>query len=102
MLIELAASAELFHTANGTAFADLMIDGHRKPGRFAASGSGRGCGAVTTKRLAELHRQRSSGRPSIRSKLRLNSMRPADRSTCASPSRTVASIWIWPTSVGAR
>jgi hypothetical protein len=29
MLLELAASAELFHTANSTAFADLMIDGHR-------------------------------------------------------------------------
>jgi hypothetical protein len=28
MLIELAASAE--HTANGTAFADLMIEGHRE------------------------------------------------------------------------
>jgi hypothetical protein len=30
MLLELAASAELFHTANSTAFADLMIDGHRE------------------------------------------------------------------------
>jgi hypothetical protein len=30
MLLELAASAELFHTANGAAFADLMIDGHRE------------------------------------------------------------------------
>jgi hypothetical protein len=30
MLIELAASAELFHTPNSTAFADLMIDGHRE------------------------------------------------------------------------
>jgi hypothetical protein len=30
MLIALAASAELFHTANGIAFADLMIDGHRE------------------------------------------------------------------------
>ena len=30
MLTDLAASAELFHTADGTAFADLMIDGHRE------------------------------------------------------------------------
>ena len=30
MLIELAAGAKLFHTANGTAFADLMIEGHRE------------------------------------------------------------------------
>jgi hypothetical protein len=36
MLLELAAGAELFHTANSTAFADLMIDGPWKPGRFAA------------------------------------------------------------------
>src|SRR3954471_291394 len=30
MLTNLAVSAELFHTADGTAFADLMIDGHRE------------------------------------------------------------------------
>ena len=30
MLTKLAAGAELFHTADGTAFADLMIDGHRE------------------------------------------------------------------------
>jgi hypothetical protein len=30
LLSNLAVSAELFHTANGTAFADLMIDGHRE------------------------------------------------------------------------
>jgi hypothetical protein len=30
MLTSLAARAELFHTDNGTAFVDLMIDGHRE------------------------------------------------------------------------
>jgi hypothetical protein len=30
MITNLAVGAELFHTADGTAFADLMIDGHRK------------------------------------------------------------------------
>jgi hypothetical protein len=30
MLFELAATAELLQTANSTAFADLMIDGHRE------------------------------------------------------------------------
>jgi len=30
MLIDTAVGAELFHTANGTAFADLRIDGHRE------------------------------------------------------------------------
>ena len=30
MLIEIAACGELFHTAAGTAFADLLVDGHRE------------------------------------------------------------------------
>ncbi len=30
MLTELAFSADLFHAADNTAFADLMIDGHRE------------------------------------------------------------------------
>ncbi len=30
MLVDLAASAKLFHTADGTAFADLAVDGHRE------------------------------------------------------------------------
>jgi hypothetical protein len=30
MLIDLTVRVELFHTANGTAFADLMVDGHRE------------------------------------------------------------------------
>jgi hypothetical protein len=30
MLTDLAASAELFHSAEGTAFADLMVEGHRE------------------------------------------------------------------------
>ena len=30
ILIEIAASAELFHAPNGTAFADLEINGHRE------------------------------------------------------------------------
>ena len=30
MLIDIARSEDLFHTAIGTAFADIMIDGHRE------------------------------------------------------------------------
>jgi hypothetical protein len=30
MLANLKVDPELFHTADGTAFADLMIDGHRE------------------------------------------------------------------------
>jgi hypothetical protein len=30
MLIEMALCEELFHTAAGTAFADILVDGHRE------------------------------------------------------------------------
>src|SRR5262249_23000551 len=30
MLTQIAACSELFHTATGTAFADLLVDGHRE------------------------------------------------------------------------
>src|SRR5262245_30122024 len=30
MLVELAANAELFHTATETSYADLAVDGHRE------------------------------------------------------------------------
>jgi len=60
MLAKLKISAGLFHTANGTAFADLMIDGHREtwPIRstwfrvwlrhwyFEATGAAPGAGAI--------------------------------------------------------
>ena len=62
MLIDMAASAELFHSADGTAFADLMIDGHREtwPVRsvrmrswlrrkhYEATGAAAGAGAITS------------------------------------------------------
>ena len=62
MLVDLAASATLFHTAGGTAFADLAHDGHREtwPVRstrfrtwlrrryYAATGSAASAAAVTS------------------------------------------------------
>jgi hypothetical protein len=62
VLTDLATSAELFHTADGTAFADLMIDGHREtwPVRsirmrswlrrkhYEASGAAAGSGAINS------------------------------------------------------
>jgi hypothetical protein len=30
MLIAMAPSDDLFHTASGTAFADILVDGHRE------------------------------------------------------------------------
>src|SRR6478752_6620144 len=62
MLTHLAASTELFHSADGTAFADLMIDGHREtwPVRsirlrswlrrkyYQATGAAAGAGAISS------------------------------------------------------
>jgi hypothetical protein len=62
VLTDLAASAELFHTADGTAFADLIVDGHREtwPVRsnrlrswlrrkyYEASGTAAGSGAINS------------------------------------------------------
>src|SRR6266566_4444408 len=62
MLTDLAVSAELFHTADGTAFSDLIIDGHREtwPVRslrlrswlrrkyYEATGAAPGAGAISS------------------------------------------------------
>jgi hypothetical protein len=62
MLTDLALSPELFHTADGTAFADLIIDGHREtwPVRstrvrswlrrkyYEATGAAAGAGAISS------------------------------------------------------
>src|SRR3954464_9032928 len=62
MLTHLGADAELFHTADGIAFADLMIDGHREtwPVRgirvrswlrrkyYQATGTAAGAGAISS------------------------------------------------------
>ncbi len=62
MITNLAVGAELFHTADGTAFADLMIDGHREtwPVRstrlrswlrrkyYEATGAAPGAGAISS------------------------------------------------------
>src|SRR6476659_5991522 len=58
--LDLAVDAELFHRADGTAFADLMIDGHREtwPVRssrpwlrrkyYQATGADPGAGAISS------------------------------------------------------
>jgi hypothetical protein len=48
MLIDTALCEELFHTATGTAFADILVMVTGKPGRFAASGFGVDCAAAHT------------------------------------------------------
>ena len=49
MLSNLAVSAELFHTADGTAFADLTIDGHRETWPVRSIRFVPGCGENITK-----------------------------------------------------
>jgi hypothetical protein len=41
MLTQLWASGELFHTATGTAYADLLVDGHRETWPIRSSCGGR-------------------------------------------------------------
>src|SRR3954447_17826672 len=62
MLTNLTVGAELFHTDDGTAFADLMIDGHRETWRvrstrlrswlrrkhYEATGAAPGAGAINS------------------------------------------------------
>jgi hypothetical protein len=50
MLEEMTLCEEVFHTPSGVAFADVIRDGHREAGPFAANVSEPGCGAVTTRR----------------------------------------------------
>jgi hypothetical protein len=101
MLLELAAGAKLFHAANSTAFADLMIDGHREtwPVRSIRFRSW----------LRRRYYEATGGAPSpaaLRSALdALEAQAQFDAPRRAvymrSPSRTGGSIWIWPTSIGA-
>ena len=65
MLTALGLWGELFHTAVGTAFADIPPRAIGKPGRYAANGFGVGCGGAITKRRARRRAQRPSARPSI-------------------------------------
>ena len=101
MLTNLAVSAELFHTADSTAFADLMIDGHRETWpvrgpRFRSWLRQKYYEAIGAAPALE-----RSARSSICLRLGLSLTRPSGLFTSASRSMTVASIWILLTTVGA-
>ena len=103
MLINLAASAELFHTATGTAYADLVIDGHRetwpvRSPRFR----GLVAAPLLSRRPGTRRAQRRSTPRSICSRRGRSSMAPSGRSMSASPSTTATSISILPTRPGVR
>src|SRR6516162_4096578 len=72
MLTNLTVATELFHAADETAFADIMIEGHRETW------------------------------PIRRSRFRLWLRRKYYEATGGSPSRTVASTWTLPKTIGAR
>jgi hypothetical protein len=101
MLTNLAVSAELFHTANGTAFADLMFDGHREtwPVRSPRFRSWLRLN-ITTPQVPPRALERSA-QPSICLSLGPSLTRPSGLFTSASRTRMVASIWILPTTGGA-
>jgi hypothetical protein len=50
MLIDLAATPEVFHTPTGIAYAGLSIDGHRETWPVAVRGFAPGYGAAIMKR----------------------------------------------------
>jgi hypothetical protein len=100
MLIRAAATGELFHTPVGTAFADLIIDGHRQTW------------PVRSKRFRAWLRRRhyqetgeALSAASITSVLDLLEARAqfdgCGRWTCASPSTPAVSILTSPTRIGA-
>ena len=85
MLIDLAATAEVFHTPTGIAYADLTIDGNRKPGRCAVRVFAPGYGAAIMKR-PEMSQARQRLLPrSICLKRRRSSMVPGEWCMGASP-----------------
>jgi hypothetical protein len=100
VLTDLAASTELFHTADGAAFADLMVDGHREtwPVRsirmrswlrrkyYEATGTAAAVGAI------------SSALDLLEARAQFDA--PSAPSTCAWQSVTGAFIWILLTSAG--
>jgi hypothetical protein len=101
MLTDLAARSELFHTASGAAFADIMIDGHREtwPIRGARFRSWlKRCYYEVT---AGSPAPRRSGRPLISWKPELSSMGRSAPFTYERQHMKAASTSILPTTAGA-
>jgi hypothetical protein len=91
---------ELFHTASGTAFADIPIDNHRETWPSAASDFEAGYGNPTTKRLAPLPRPPKSAPRSIFWKRARSSMGRSAPSMSARPSTPNAFFSISPMKTG--
>jgi len=102
MLTTIEASGELFHTAAGTAFTDLVIDGHRETWPIRSKRFRFGCADAITRRPGPPRARRRSARRSICSKRRHSSTVLSGRFTSESQSMAVASISIWLMSAGGR
>jgi hypothetical protein len=63
MRMNLAVSAELFHTSSGIAYADLLIDGHRETWPIRSSAFGPGCDVDITRRRAPPERGGDPAQP---------------------------------------
>jgi hypothetical protein len=101
MLIDMALCEELFHTATGTAFADIMVDGHRETSPIRSKRFEVGCGAAITRRPGAPRARRRFARRSICSRRGRNSMDRSVPSMFASPSMPGTSISISLMSAGA-
>jgi hypothetical protein len=97
MLIDIALCEELFHTASGTAFADVVIAGHRETWPIRSK---RFRSAITRRPEARTARRRFA-QPSIYSRRGRNSTVPSTPSTSASPGMPATSISISVMSSGA-
>lgn len=102
VLTDLAASVELFHTADGTAFADLIVDGHRETWPVRSNR----LRSWLRRKYYEASGTAAGSERSIRHSTCLRhgrNLRPRGGPfTCASRSTMVASIWISLTSYGVR
>ena len=103
VLVELGSKIELFHTPAGTAFADVLIDGHREtwadPQQAAA---GLAAAALLRGDWGGPAPAGAFAQRSICSRPAPNSMLPSGRSMSASPSTPAASISTSPMRAGVR
>jgi hypothetical protein len=101
MLNDMAPCEELFHTAAGSAFADITVDDHRETWPIRSKRFAAGCGAAITRRPGAPRAQRRFAQPSIYSRPGRNSTVPSVPSTSASASKPATSISISLMSAGA-
>lgn len=84
LLIELTQKAELFHSPDATAFADLMVNGHRETCRSVPKASVVGWPGAFSRRQVVRRTPKPCSRRSMSLRPRPTSMGPSGRSTSVS------------------